>query len=193
MRTYSFVIAHRSAMVAEGLAAGLARFPELCPVGTATTASDAMRLSATADVVVIDQYVPNCEYAVLAIRGHGVRVVVLGEPHSSADRGTEEEGDVRVSPRSSLASLAAAVAPRLRSRPRTPVALTPREREILTLVGRGLPCKQVARHLGISPKTVEHHKSRIFSKLGVANQAAAVRLVAEQELGRGDTWIRSII
>jgi DNA-binding NarL/FixJ family response regulator len=42
-------------------------------------------------------------------------------------------------------------------------------------VSRGLAGKQVARHLGISPKTVERHKTRIFAKLGVANQAAAVR------------------
>jgi DNA-binding NarL/FixJ family response regulator len=53
-------------------------------------------------------------------------------------------------------------------------SLTPRERDVLTLVARGLAGKQVARHLGISPKTVEQHKTRIFAKLGVPNQAAAV-------------------
>jgi DNA-binding CsgD family transcriptional regulator len=54
--------------------------------------------------------------------------------------------------------------------------LTAREEQILRLVSRGLAGKQVARQLGISPKTVERHKTRIFAKLGVANQAAAVNV-----------------
>jgi DNA-binding NarL/FixJ family response regulator len=173
-------------MVAEGLAAGLARYPELCPVGTATTASEAERLAAGADVVILDQHVPGAEETALRLRRRGSRVVVLGE-------GSDEDEGVRVSPTASLATLAAAAVPQLRPRSRGPAKLTARENEILALVGRGLPGKQVARHLGISPKTVEHHKTRIFSKLGVANQAAAVRLAAEQELGRGEPWIRSII
>jgi DNA-binding CsgD family transcriptional regulator len=39
-----------------------------------------------------------------------------------------------------------------------------------------MAAKQVARHLGISPKTVERHKGHIFAKLGVSNQAAAVHV-----------------
>ena len=54
----------------------------------------------------------------------------------------------------------------------------PRERQILSLVTDGLAGKQVARVLGISPKTVERHKTRIYSKLGVPNQAAAAGLAA---------------
>jgi DNA-binding CsgD family transcriptional regulator len=46
----------------------------------------------------------------------------------------------------------------------------------MRLVSRGLVGKQIARQLGISPKTVERHKTRIFAKLGVANQAAAVNV-----------------
>ena len=45
--------------------------------------------------------------------------------------------------------------------------------------------KQVARHLGISPKTVEHHKTRIFAKLGVPNQTAAVTLAMAGGLAGG--------
>lgn len=184
------LVVHRSAMLAEGLAAGLARFPELYSLGTATTVADIERRANGADVVVLDQYVMGAELAAARLRRRGIRVVVVGD---SSDE--PEEGDVRVSPRDSLASLAAAAAPALRMRPlrRGPAALTPREREILTFIGRGLPGKQVARHLGISPKTVEHHKTRIFSKLGVANQAAAVRLAMEEEFGGGERWARSTI
>jgi protein AroM len=64
--------------------------------------------------------------------------------------------------------------------------LTPRERDVLSLVARGFAGKQVARHLGISPKTVEQHKTRIFSKLGVPNQAAAVSVA--MGAGRSESW-----
>jgi DNA-binding CsgD family transcriptional regulator len=40
----------------------------------------------------------------------------------------------------------------------------------------------VAEAMGISPKTVENHKQRIFSKLGVQNQAHAVAVAMRQGL-----------
>jgi len=53
-------------------------------------------------------------------------------------------------------------------------ALTERERAVLGAVSDGLSTKAVAHHLGISVKTVESHKTRIFGKLGVRSQAEAV-------------------
>jgi RNA polymerase sigma factor (sigma-70 family) len=55
-------------------------------------------------------------------------------------------------------------------------ALTAREREVLDLAARGLHAKEIARELGISPRTVEVHKSRVMTKLGVRNVAELVRL-----------------
>lgn len=55
-------------------------------------------------------------------------------------------------------------------------ALTEREREVLQLVARGLHAKEIARELGISPRTVEVHKARIMDKLGARNVAELVRL-----------------
>ncbi len=52
--------------------------------------------------------------------------------------------------------------------------LTARERDVLDAISDGLSAKAVAHHLGIAVKTVEHHKSRIFDKLGVRSQAEAV-------------------
>jgi DNA-binding NarL/FixJ family response regulator len=52
--------------------------------------------------------------------------------------------------------------------------LTPRELEVLTLIADGHTAAEVARRLGISPKTVENRKQSIFSKLDVQNQAHAV-------------------
>jgi DNA-binding NarL/FixJ family response regulator len=54
--------------------------------------------------------------------------------------------------------------------------LTEREREVLRLVGTGHTTREISVRLGISAKTVENHKHRIFAKLGVHNQAHAVSI-----------------
>jgi DNA-binding NarL/FixJ family response regulator len=54
--------------------------------------------------------------------------------------------------------------------------LTLREMEILNAMADGLSAKAVARLLGITLKTVENHKTRVFAKLGLHSQA---QLVAE--------------
>lgn len=53
--------------------------------------------------------------------------------------------------------------------------LTAREREVLEHAARGLHAKEIASTLGISPRTVEVHKTRIMEKLGVRNVAELVR------------------
>lgn len=52
--------------------------------------------------------------------------------------------------------------------------LSQRETEILSRVAEGMSSLQVAMSLGISSRTVENHKQRIFAKLGVRSQAHAV-------------------
>lgn len=53
-------------------------------------------------------------------------------------------------------------------------SLTPREREILIAFAEGTPNKIVAAKLGLSPRTVEMHRARIFRKLAVTNLAQAL-------------------
>lgn len=55
-----------------------------------------------------------------------------------------------------------------------PPVLSEREREVLSLLGRGLTVRAISECLAISAKTVEHHKSHIFDKLKTCNQAHAV-------------------
>ncbi|TDE11237.1 response regulator transcription factor [Jiangella asiatica] len=52
--------------------------------------------------------------------------------------------------------------------------LTPREREILALVGRGLSNHEIAEHLVLSPLTAKTHVSRLFLKLGARDRAQLV-------------------
>jgi two-component system, NarL family, response regulator LiaR len=51
--------------------------------------------------------------------------------------------------------------------------LTPREREVLVLIGRGFPNKRIARELAISEKTVKTHVGHVFAKLGVTDRTQA--------------------
>jgi two-component system nitrate/nitrite response regulator NarL len=55
-----------------------------------------------------------------------------------------------------------------------PPLLTPREVEVLALVGDGCSNKAAARRLGISQHTVKFHLEAVFAKLGVRTRAEAV-------------------
>jgi DNA-binding CsgD family transcriptional regulator len=54
-------------------------------------------------------------------------------------------------------------------------ALTPRQREILALVARGLPTSDIADELGITPGTVKTHLTMIYKVTGVRNRVQATR------------------
>ena len=60
--------------------------------------------------------------------------------------------------------------------------LTVREHDVLECAANGLHAKEIAAQLGISPRTVEVHKTRIMTKLEVRNMAELVRfaVVAKQ-------------
>lgn len=61
-------------------------------------------------------------------------------------------------------------------------ALTPRELEVLTLMGHGLSNAELARELTLSEATVKTHVARIFAKLSLRDRAQAVVLAYETGL-----------
>jgi DNA-binding NarL/FixJ family response regulator len=63
--------------------------------------------------------------------------------------------------------------------------LTERETEILDRIARGERNTEIARGLDIAEKTVRNHVSNIFTKLRVADRAAAIVRAREAGLGRG--------
>ena len=60
--------------------------------------------------------------------------------------------------------------------------LTERELQILRLIAEDLPNKEIARRLGLSVKTIEFHKTRIFDRLEVRGVISAVRLAIREGL-----------
>ncbi len=58
--------------------------------------------------------------------------------------------------------------------------LTARERAVLDQVRTGASNKQIARALGMAPRTVQKHLEHIYRKLGVGNRTAAARAAAQQ-------------
>jgi NarL family two-component system response regulator LiaR len=61
----------------------------------------------------------------------------------------------------------------LASQPAPDERLTPRELEVLALIGRGYANKRIALELGLSEKTIKTHVSHVLSKLGVTDRTAA--------------------
>lgn len=61
-------------------------------------------------------------------------------------------------------------------------ALTPRELEVLIWIARGLTNKEIGERLGISPKTVAHHRDNVCKKLNLSNRAEMTRYAIRKGL-----------
>ena len=186
------------ALVRAGLAELLEGDDELEVVGTAANGEEAIEVAEREqpDVVLMDLSMPGMGGAEatrrLVTSGTEARVVVLtslsarerildaldagaiGYLLKDADpeelvRGVHAaaRGESPLSPRAAHEVLAA------RTDQRPAVNLSAREREVLQLVGEGLPNKLIARRLEISEKTVKAHLTQVFSQLGVTDRTQA--------------------
>lgn len=59
--------------------------------------------------------------------------------------------------------------------------LTVREAAVCDLMSAGMTCKEIARQLNISYRTVEDHRSRVMVKRGAKNAADLVRIVLTEQ------------
>lgn len=66
--------------------------------------------------------------------------------------------------------------------------LTPREQEVMRALAEGHASREVARRLGISPKTVDNHRANIMRKLGIHSAFELVRYAARLGLIDLDQW-----
>ena len=128
----------------------------------------------------LDQYV----YAALAAGASGFLLKDVTPEHLAAAVNLVTTGD---------ALLAPSITRRLVERFATPAAaqpalhrdlssLTPRELEVLTLMGQGLSNAEIASSLTLSEATVKTHAARIFAKLTLRDRSQAVVLAYETGL-----------
>lgn len=187
-------------VVRAGLAMLLGRFADLELVGQARGGAEAIALAArlAPDVILMDLSMPGIDGVqatrAIAESSPEVRIVVLttfadrthvtqaidagavGFLLKDADPETLSEairsahrGEAPLDPRAALALI---------DRRREPVEgaageLTPREHEVLELVGAGLSNRLIARRLGISEKTVKSHLTSVFTTIGVTDRVQA--------------------
>jgi DNA-binding NarL/FixJ family response regulator len=98
-------------------------------------------------------------------------------------------GEVHLDP-----AVAGIVARRMRSRPGGVAgggadgdelgSLTPRERDVLGAVARGLSNRAIADELGITERTARTHVSNVLAKLGLASRTQAALLAVQHGLDR---------
>lgn len=62
------------------------------------------------------------------------------------------------------------------------MTLTPRQSQVLTLIAQGYPGKAIAFKLGISHKTVNHHRQVLMSRTGRHNTALLTHLALKLKL-----------
>jgi DNA-binding NarL/FixJ family response regulator len=69
-----------------------------------------------------------------------------------------------------------------KDKPETDDELTPREREVLTLIAEGATNKEIANKLVVSENTARNHVSHILSKLGFSRRSEAAAYAVRKGL-----------
>jgi DNA-binding NarL/FixJ family response regulator len=194
------VIADDHAVVRGGLEQLLSSLADVEVVGAAADGLEAVELverTPDVDVVLMDLEMPRCDgieatrrlqearpaVSVVVLTSFSDRERILDALDAGAVgyllKDAEPEELARGVPaaaggQSPLAPVAASAVLQARRAGRHPQAdMTEREREVLDLVGEGLPNKLIARRLGISEKTVKSHLTRVFQAIGVTDRTQA--------------------
>ena len=195
-------------VVRRGLAAMLSVYDDLALVGEASDGADAIRLCGELhpDVVLMDLLLPGMDGATAtqAIRHQFPQCQVVALTSFREDellRRVIQAGAVgyllkNVGAEELAAGIRAAragqptVAPEalpvllhaLAQAPPPGADLSPREREVLNLMVRGLSNTAIAEQLVVSPHTIRDYVSNILAKLGVPTRAAAIALAVQHHL-----------
>jgi DNA-binding NarL/FixJ family response regulator len=203
------VVQQRHRFFLEGLTRLVEAEEDLDVVGAATTGADLSAIWARSvpDVAVVEPDVDEWDCcrlaATLSKRTPKVRFVGLYVTMDDKELVRARRAGIQVLlPRAggvapvieAIRQASSLVAPNAFIPPATDGAanLSPREVNVLSLVGAGFTSQETALRLGISRKTVENHKQRIFAKLGVQNQAHAVAVAIRKGWISADTDLSRI-
>ena len=183
-------------LMREGVAAVIARQPDMIVVGEAVNGEDALALveSEQPDVLLLDLRMPKLNGVAvierLCPKCPGLAIVVLSTYDTDDDiiralRAGAKAYLLKDTPPGELADcvravhggrnyVSAAIGAKLAAQA-TQTSLTFRELDVIKLIARGCLNKEIADRLDITEGTVKSHTSALFSKLGVSNRTEAVR------------------
>jgi DNA-binding NarL/FixJ family response regulator len=207
-------VQERQRFFREGLAMVLAGEPDLDVVGAVRAASELNRVceDERPDVVLLEIDVDEwdaCRLAaalrtrlrtvrIVGVAGAVDRVLALRSYQAGVRNVVARDGGITavlaaVRSLGSVGPVVTALPPARVAAATDRNSLTSRELDVLHLVGGGNTTREVSHALGISPKTVENHKQRIFAKLGVQNQAHAVAVAMRAGLLSPATGLRPVV
>ena len=193
------ILADDHTIFRQGLAALLGAEPDIAPLAQAADGEAAWRLIQThqPDIAILDLAMPQATGIEVARHVQAAaldtRVVLLTMHDDTASALQAQEAGVSgfVVKDNSFEELALAVravaaggtfvTPAVRAKLNAlqrsrmkPVALTPREREVVRLIAGGKSSKEIGRVLAISPRTVDTYRDRLKDKLGLHSVAELV-------------------
>jgi two-component system NarL family response regulator len=192
-------------LMREGVAAVIARQPDMIVVGEAVNGEDALALveSEQPDVLLLDLRMPKLNGVAvierLCPKCPGLAIVVLSTYDTDDDiiralRAGAKAYLLKDTPPGELADcvravhggrnyVSAAIGAKLAAQA-TQTSLTFRELDVIKLIARGCLNKEIADRLDVTEGTVKSHTSALFSKLGVSNRTEAVREAVRRGLVR---------
>lgn len=193
MQETTIVLADDHAFTLEGMKAALENIPGMTVVGLATNGIEAISLikRTQPDCALLDLSMPGANGLETFLEARrwspGTRfAVVTGNPSAAIfeqllDAGVDgiflknapleevSEGIVALANRRKVVAPGAA---KILEAAGQSLEMTARELEVLQCVARGQSNNQIAKHLGVSPKTVDSHRTSLMRKLGVHSTAA---------------------
>ncbi|WP_290062614.1 LuxR C-terminal-related transcriptional regulator [Amycolatopsis solani] len=181
------------ALVREGIALILAARPDVDVVAQYASGPELLASPVEADVVLLDLYLPGMDgLEVLRRLGPAPRVLMLttiGRPREireALNAGAagfvlkDSSGDELAAAVRAAHQGVTALSPAVASALSAGGALTPRERDVLELLGEGLSNRDIATRLRLAERTVKVHVGNVLAKLGVTSRTQAALLARDR-------------
>ncbi|WP_372665629.1 LuxR C-terminal-related transcriptional regulator [Amycolatopsis kentuckyensis] len=182
------------ALVREGIALILGAQPDLDVVAQYASGPELLGSSVEADVVLLDLYLPGMDGLEVLRRlpPTAPRVLMLttvGRPREIREALTagaagfvlkDSSGDELAAAVRAARHGVTAMSPAVASALSAGGSLTPRERDVLELLGEGLSNRDIAARLRLAERTVKVHVGNVLAKLGVTSRTQAALLARER-------------